>query len=105
MQFGATAHFSDYLSELGVEDHDGWDWRYRRGFVERIQCSAADWERYGDEIVQCQPVREVELTTSPTLRPKDIGRWVNTQGISGGEYAMMQLRKRWFKIKFTVQHV
>jgi len=37
-------------------------YKFRRGFVEKIACTAADFERHGDEICRCQPVREVNIT-------------------------------------------
>ena len=34
---------------------------WRRGFVESITCTAADWHRHGKAILAAQPVREVRL--------------------------------------------
>lgn len=36
---------------------------YRRGFIEHITCTAADWLTHADAIVKQHPVRKVRLTT------------------------------------------
>jgi uncharacterized protein (TIGR02996 family) len=38
---------------------------YRRGFIEDIICTAADWLAHGDDLRASHPVREVRLTTWP----------------------------------------
>lgn len=47
------------------------DWcEFRRGFVESVTCSGADWERYGDSILDAHPVRGVTFTDGgPNVRP------------------------------------
>lgn len=39
----------------------------RRGFVEFVTCTAADWLRHADAILAAHPVTSVTLTTLPTL--------------------------------------
>jgi uncharacterized protein (TIGR02996 family) len=46
---------------------DGCFWEFRRGFVEAVTCTAADWIAHGDAILARQPVREATLTTQPEL--------------------------------------
>src|SRR5262249_18573790 len=41
---------------------------FRRGFVESVTCTAADWLEHADAILACQPVREVALTSWPDWR-------------------------------------
>lgn len=36
---------------------------FRRGFVERVECTAVNWIDRANEILSCHPVREVVLTT------------------------------------------
>ncbi len=38
------------------------DVEFRRGFVESVTCSAADWLAHGDEIRRCQPVTRVKFS-------------------------------------------
>ncbi len=40
---------------------DEW-WRYRRGFISSLTCTAADWLQWGPAIVRAQPIEEVRLT-------------------------------------------
>lgn len=40
---------------------------WRRGFVERVRLSSEDWLRHADDLVRLTPLREVELTTVPTV--------------------------------------
>lgn len=40
---------------------------FRRGFVDSVTCTAADWERHGAAIRATQPVTRVVLTTTPPL--------------------------------------
>jgi uncharacterized protein (TIGR02996 family) len=42
--------------------HVGWDWQIRRGFVEEVTCTAADWLTHADAILAMHPVSEVWLT-------------------------------------------
>jgi uncharacterized protein (TIGR02996 family) len=44
--------------------HVRWEWR--RGFIESMSLSAADWLRGADTITTNHPVRRVKLTTIPT---------------------------------------
>ena len=43
--------------------HGGWQWEFRRGFVECVTCAASEWLREGDAILAAHPVRKVVLTT------------------------------------------
>lgn len=50
----------------------------RRGFVEQVTCTAADWERHADAILAAHPAREVTLTTRPDdiqWLPRWMDRW------------------------------
>lgn len=38
---------------------------YRRGFVDAVTCTAADWLAHADAILEAQPVTAVTLTTRP----------------------------------------
>lgn len=40
---------------------------FRRGFVEEVACTAADWLAHGDAIRRAQPVWRVRLTTWPQV--------------------------------------
>jgi uncharacterized protein (TIGR02996 family) len=42
--------------------HVGWDWQIRRGFVESVTCTAADFLTHADAILAAHPVRKVRLT-------------------------------------------
>jgi hypothetical protein len=42
-------------------------YQFRRGFLESVTCTAADWLAHGDAIYAREPVTEVTLTTWPTL--------------------------------------
>jgi uncharacterized protein (TIGR02996 family) len=44
--------------------------RFRRGFPDRITCSAADWLRHGSGVVPRQPVQEIYLTRCDDLPPE-----------------------------------
>jgi uncharacterized protein (TIGR02996 family) len=46
---------------------------YRRGFIESMTLTAAEWLRHAEAIVAAHPVREVTLTTWPD-RPPPAGR-------------------------------
>jgi len=64
--------------------HGGWAWRLRRGFVEVLTCTAADWLSHADAILVQQPIREVRLTTWP-------------HGLNEDE-----LERRWPGVKLTL---
>lgn len=52
------------------------DWAaytWRRGFLEGVQCSWADWQRHGPSLVRSQPVRQVRLTD---LNPDLSATWM-----------------------------
>ncbi|MES2342320.1 MAG: TIGR02996 domain-containing protein [Pseudomonadota bacterium] len=68
---------------------------FRRGFVERVTCTADDWEEHGDTIARAQPVREVELTTWP--RESDEG----CHGAAASQF-LHEFRQRWSSITFTL---
>lgn len=53
---------------------------FRRGFVEEISCSAADWIAHADSITVSSPIREVILTTWPVLEESTIGRLIPGEG-------------------------
>jgi uncharacterized protein (TIGR02996 family) len=37
-------------------------WMFRRGFVERVRCTAEEWEKHGKTFCKHAPIREVQLT-------------------------------------------
>lgn len=41
---------------------DGWDWQWRRGFVESVRCPLDSWLEHGPQIVRAHPVTKVEST-------------------------------------------
>lgn len=43
----------------------------RRGFVESVTCTAADWMQHADAILAAQPLRQVTLTTWPEAQWRD----------------------------------
>jgi uncharacterized protein (TIGR02996 family) len=43
------------------------DCLFRRGFVEVVSCTCADWLQHGPQVVRAQPVLEVKLTSLHTL--------------------------------------
>jgi uncharacterized protein (TIGR02996 family) len=46
----------------------GFQWvTFRRGFVESVTCTAADWIQHAAEIRRAAPIREVTLTDVPTV--------------------------------------
>jgi hypothetical protein len=49
----------------------------RRGFVEKVICTLADWQKFGTHIKQYQPVFEVTMTDDPATLPYP-------DGLSGG---------------------
>ncbi len=40
---------------------------FRRGFVEGIKCTSADWLEHADALLTVAPIREVQLTTWPMV--------------------------------------
>jgi uncharacterized protein (TIGR02996 family) len=42
-------------------------WLYRRGFIEWVECPAADWLTHADAILAEHPVSRVRLLTWPTI--------------------------------------
>lgn len=46
---------------------------FRRGFLERITCAAADWITHADAITTTQPIRKVTLTTWPDVEELTTG--------------------------------
>lgn len=50
-----------------LEDPDGNGWQFRRGFIDSITCTAADWLAHADAILAQHPVQTVRLTTWPEI--------------------------------------
>lgn len=51
---------------LLFESHRHADWYIRRGFIERITCTAPDWFAHADAVTAAHPLlRDVQLTTIP----------------------------------------
>jgi uncharacterized protein (TIGR02996 family) len=53
----------------------GWGVTYRRGFVEEVRCTTADWLEHGTGVVLAQPVTRVRLTDRDP-RWGTRGRWL-----------------------------
>ncbi len=49
---------------------------FRRGFVETLRCSWADWQRHADAIRAATPLNKVRLTTRPTYQAWVHQGWV-----------------------------
>lgn len=65
----------EWFNPTGIKSFD-----YRRGFVESVTCSAADWETHGDAITATQPVQSVTFTDSaPDASPS--ARMVKVKGV------------------------
>ena len=72
---------------------------FRRGFPERVNCSAAEWARYGHLVVPRQPVRGVVLRRC--LDP-DLDWWamfptlrlMGTVALEAGDYRLLQFLRR-----------
>jgi uncharacterized protein (TIGR02996 family) len=47
------------------QPQSGMRYRFARGFVESITCTAAEWFAHGDAVRAYQPLRKVTLTTDP----------------------------------------
>lgn len=60
--------------------------RVRRGFVESVTCSAADWLEHGDAIRAAHPVTKVVLTTVPKVNPVVYGGFVQGYRFDGREH-------------------
>jgi uncharacterized protein (TIGR02996 family) len=70
----------------------------RRGFVESVRLTAADWLAHGDAILAAHPVREVTLTTWPQWAvwyEEDEG--LSPAGIHKAQ--LRQLARRWPRVR------
>lgn len=59
--------------------HGGFSWMFRKGFVDWINCSAADFFRHAEAITDATPLREVRLTTWPECNAVRVGDYVGLQ--------------------------
>jgi len=92
-----------------------WDDRvvFRRGFVESLTATAADWLQYADAILCREPVRRVRLTTMPkgdsfATRCHDAGVDFVANGgqvFSARGAAKIVLEKTWSGIEFELPRV
>jgi uncharacterized protein (TIGR02996 family) len=55
--------------------HGGWAWEFRRGFVESVTLSCADWLAHGPALVRRQPVQEVRLNDREPIESAYGWRW------------------------------
>jgi len=69
------------------------NFEFRRGFVESVTCTAADWLAHGDAILREQPVRRVTLTTRPPLANRHF---------DNDDYVLPMLMGRWPGIEFML---
>lgn len=89
-------------------------WEFCRGFVESVECTAADWIAHGDAILAAHPVTKVTLTTWPgepgtspdhwALGPQWLGS-PRTDGFTRDDREFMvglYLADRWPRIEFTL---
>lgn len=66
---------------------------FRRGFVESVSCTAADWLKDGDALCEVTPVREVKLTTFPRISD----RWMYYGGTVYSKIGGKKLHVDWSK--------
>ena len=85
-------HWCGHLLFWLWTQHRETDWHFRRGFVEAVTCTAADWLRRGDAILAAQPVQKVTLTTWP--------RVVQETERSFGHAARLEGRPTWYTLPF-----
>jgi uncharacterized protein (TIGR02996 family) len=104
--FGENSNWTNYAIwagelVLGIDAsvlvEDGWI--FRRGFVEVLRLTAADWLTHADAILREPLVREVTLTTWPAIQcrmeegfcriaPTENGPWREVQGYRGFDVAL-----------------
>ncbi len=79
-------------------------WSYRRGFVESITLSAADWLTHADALLDAAPISRVALTTRPEV--------IRRQVPEGGYLACLKARllrvdraERWYGIDYPDSHI
>lgn len=83
--------------------HGGWEWEFRRGFVESVTCTAADWLEHEREILAQHPVRRVRLTTLPTAHVPDFNAlrlW--RKPLDWGADLLWSLEAEWPEIVFEL---
>lgn len=66
---------------------------FRRGFVESLTLTAADWLAHAEAMLSCQPVREVRLTTWPTNDGRPFG---------AREHVEAAMADQWPGVKFAL---
>lgn len=75
----------------------------RRGFIDRIRCTAAEWLVHADAILAQHPVRHVALTTNPDDLLNEVRRsdrnWKLAPGLRRGS-VIECWRAEWPHIKF-----
>ena len=78
--------------------------RWRRGFVESVTCSAADWIAHGDAILAAHPVRRVTWTEFRHEDRVAIGRRFATSGvrITAGRLYADSGAELWPRVEFTL---
>jgi uncharacterized protein (TIGR02996 family) len=81
----------------------GWNWS--RGFIDYLACPAADWLAHGDAIAAAHPVRQVRVTTWPSVAA--VNEWEQSRyGRSSpfGFYGSVKelFADRWPGITFTL---
>jgi uncharacterized protein (TIGR02996 family) len=102
---------------LAPHAHGGsWVVPFRRGFVESVACTAADWLAHADGILAAQPVEQVRLADWPesnwrgSLLRREVclpGRtWVGYRDVPRGEgvdyWEQALLRHYWPRITFVL---
>jgi uncharacterized protein (TIGR02996 family) len=71
---------------------DGAQWKWRRGFVSAVTCTAADFLRHADAMTASQPIEEVTLTTMPEIQ---FGPVRETSGPGIPEFGGTAIYTRW----------
>lgn len=95
----------------GFAENGGWDWE--RGFVGRVECTAAEWLAHGDAIRAAHPVTRVKMTTEPDLQVLRTGvyslpgksRWAATELGDNEQWrdvALRLLRAEWPGVTFEL---
>lgn len=89
------------------------DFVFRRGFVEKVVCRAADFLAHADALTAAQPITEVELTTWPEIDRQAEGRgvrcrirgrqrWSFTHSRITANAVEEALAAEWPRIRFTL---
>lgn len=105
-----------HIVNLHSEQHPEMRAAFRRGFVEVVTCTAADWIQHAEAITAAAPIREVTLTTWPDVEEQighSGGGWLRNlktrskrlwygMHYDPGYSVFHLLAAEWPRIKFTL---